>query len=71
MSLQDMPSVQTPEDEQAREMRWHWFEHECREFAAMEPDGFAAVLRAVARAMKDQIELPAIGGSCREGVDIR
>ena len=52
-----MPSVQTPEDENTREQRWHWFECECREFAAHEPDGFAAVLRAVSRAMKEQREL--------------
>lgn len=58
MAPVDLPSVETPDHEQAREMRWHWFESECREFAAQEPDGFAAVLRAVARAMKDQQEFP-------------
>lgn len=44
--------------EDARERRWAFFESDCRDFAANEPDGFAAVLRAVARAMKDQQELP-------------
>lgn len=43
--------------ESVRERRWAFFESDCREFAASEPDGFAAVLRAVARAMKDQQEL--------------
>ena len=58
MNAHDLPSVQTPEDEQVREARWAYFEMDVREFAASEPDGFAAVLRAVARAMKDQRELP-------------
>jgi hypothetical protein len=53
MDAPDLPSVETPDEEQAREQRWHWFEVECREFAKSEPDGFAAVLRAVSRAMKD------------------
>lgn len=47
----DMPSVETPEDEADRERRWAFFEIECRDFAVQEPDGFAAVIRAVARAM--------------------
>lgn len=37
--------------EEARARRWDAFEAEVREFAASERDGFAAVLRAVARAM--------------------
>lgn len=41
-------------DEAERERRWWEFELECRQFASSERDGFAAVLRAVARAMKDQ-----------------
>jgi hypothetical protein len=53
----DLPSEPMRDDEAAREQRWHWFECECREFAAHEPDGFAAVLRAVSRAMKEQQEL--------------
>jgi hypothetical protein len=53
----DMPSVETPDEEYARERRWSFFEAECRDFAELEPDGFAAVLRAVARAMKEQREL--------------
>ncbi len=64
----DLPSVETAEDEQEREMRWHWFEQGCRDFAEREPDGFAAVLRAVSRAMKDQQELPVSCGDRREGV---
>ena len=47
-------SVTPPDDESAREMKWYSFETECIEFAKSEPDGFAAVLRAVAHAMKDQ-----------------
>lgn len=47
-----MPSVQTPEEEDARERRWHDFISECREFAASERDGYAAALRAVGEAMK-------------------
>lgn len=39
--------------EAARERRWWEFELEVRNFAASEPDGYAAVLRAVARAMTD------------------
>lgn len=58
MNELDMPSVETREDETDRERRWSFFEADCRDFAAAEPDGFAAVLRAVARAMKDQQELP-------------
>jgi hypothetical protein len=41
----------------AREQRWIDFEQECRAFAIAEPDGFAAVLRAVSRAMTGQREL--------------
>jgi hypothetical protein len=41
-------------DEEIREEKWIRFEGECAEFAKSEPDGYAAVLRAVARAMKDQ-----------------
>lgn len=40
------------EQEDARERMWFDFEVACCELAASEPDGFAAVLRAVARAMK-------------------
>lgn len=43
--------------ELAREQTWWEFERTCRDFAQSEPDGWAAVLRAVARAMKDQREL--------------
>ena len=43
--------------EDERELRWASFEEDCRSFAASEPDGWAAVLRALARAMKDQREL--------------
>jgi hypothetical protein len=52
-----MESVTTPEEEDARERRWHSFIAECREFAASERDGYAAVLRAVSEAMKAQREL--------------
>jgi hypothetical protein len=52
-----LPSVETPEDEEARERRWTDFIGECREFAATERDGYGAVLRAVAEAMKGQREL--------------
>jgi hypothetical protein len=52
-----MPSVASSEDEEARERRWADFIGECREFAASEPDGYAALLRAVAEAMKGQREL--------------
>ena len=57
MNPWDLPSVETREDEEDRERRWWGFEAERRDFAAREPDGFAAVLRAVAAAMKDQREL--------------
>lgn len=53
----DLPSVETREDEDDRERKWAFFEIACREFADSEPDGFAAVLRAVSRAMKEQREL--------------
>jgi hypothetical protein len=53
----DLPSVESPEDEEARERKWAGFEGDCADFAASEPDGWAAVLRAVARAMKDQRSL--------------
>lgn len=53
----DLPSVETCDEEQAREQKWAFFEIECREFARSEPDGFSAVLRAVARAMSDSPEL--------------
>jgi hypothetical protein len=49
-----LESVTNPEEEDDRERRWLSFIGECREFAAGEPDGFAAVLRAVAEAMKMQ-----------------
>jgi hypothetical protein len=52
-----MPSVETADDEEVRERRWADFIGECREFAATERDGYAAVLRAVAEAMKGQREL--------------
>ena len=44
--------------EDEREVKWSSFEEDCRTFADSEPDGWAAVLRAVARAMKQQLELP-------------
>jgi hypothetical protein len=44
-------------EEIARERLWHEFECCCLELAEKEPDGWSAVLRAVARAMKDQREL--------------
>ena len=53
----DQPSVVSLEDEEARERKFYSFETACIEFAKSERDGFAAVLRAVARAMKDQGEL--------------
>jgi hypothetical protein len=40
------------ETEDEREHRWARFYGECVEFAGAEPDGWAAVLRAVAVAMK-------------------
>ena len=40
--------------ETARDLRWATFEDACREFAESEPDGYAAVLRAVSRAMATQ-----------------
>jgi hypothetical protein len=57
MDAFDLPSVDTREDEDERERRWWEFELEVRNFAAREPDGYAAVLRAVSRAMKEQQEL--------------
>jgi hypothetical protein len=48
----DLPSVQTPEDEEARERRWWNLETELIEFAKIE--GWPAVLRAVSRAMSEQ-----------------
>lgn len=56
----DMPSVELPDQELEREQRWAFFEMDIRTFAASEPDGFAAVLRAVARAMKDEQSEPVI-----------
>lgn len=53
----DLPSIDTREDEEDRERRWASFEQDCAIFASSEPDGWSAVLRAVARAMKDQMEL--------------
>ena len=53
----DLPSVETDEQEEARERKWAQFEGDCADFARSEPDGFAAVLRAVARAMSDSPEL--------------
>lgn len=53
----DLPSVPSREEEEDRERRWASFEQDCLTFAASEPDGFAAVIRAVARAMKDQQSL--------------
>lgn len=57
MDAIDLPSVQTREDEDDRERRWASFEADIRDFAASEPDGIAAVLRAVARVIKEQQEL--------------
>lgn len=54
----DYPSVETDEQEDARERKWAQFEGDCADFAKSEPDGFAAVLRAVARAMADQRVIP-------------
>lgn len=51
----DLPSVETPEDEEARERRWWALETELIEFAKVE--GWPAVLRAVSRAMAEQKEL--------------
>jgi hypothetical protein len=53
-------SDETRADDMERERRWWEFELECRDFASREPDGFAAVLRAVARAMKEQRTLAGI-----------
>ena len=43
MSAHDLPSIDTPEDEQIREQKWAFFEIECRQFAESEPDGWSAV----------------------------
>ena len=51
----NLPSVETPEDEEARERRWWALETEITEFAKVE--GWPAVLRAVSRAMNEQKEL--------------
>ena len=45
------------EAEERRAERWLRFENDCAEFADTERDGWAAVLRAVARAMAAQGEL--------------
>ena len=50
-------SVETRDEEEAREQKWRSFEQDILQFADSEPDGFAAVLRAVAGAMKNQREL--------------
>ena len=55
--IYDLPSVETREEEDAREERWARFIGDCCDFASAEQDGFAAVLRAVAEAMKGQPEL--------------
>lgn len=47
-------SIEPPDEETARELKWYHFETACIEFAGSEKEGFAAVLRAVAHAMKDQ-----------------
>jgi hypothetical protein len=39
--------------EAAREARWTDFMRHCQEFATSEPNGFAAVLSAVSRAMTE------------------
>jgi hypothetical protein len=54
---ESMDSVTPPDEEDARERKWHDFIAECRDFAASERDGYAAVLRAVSEAMKTQPEL--------------
>jgi hypothetical protein len=46
-----MPSAHAAEEDE-REQRWNDFVAMCRAFAATELDGFAAVLRAVAEALK-------------------
>lgn len=53
----DPGRVETHESEYGRERRWSSFEAECREFAAKERGGWAAVLRAVATAMSGQGEM--------------
>ena len=50
----EQASVVPLNEEEERERKWWEFEMACREFAKSEPDGFAAVLRAVSRAMQDQ-----------------
>ena len=50
--LAPWPSVQSPADEDDRERKWAEFIGDCRDFAASEKDGYAAVLRAVAEALK-------------------
>lgn len=52
-----LPSVETRDEEYDRERRWASFIGECRDFARSERDGWAAVLRAVAEAMKTQRQL--------------
>lgn len=56
MALADLARQTMVEDEAAREDKWAYFEQNCTEFAASEPDGWAAVLRAVSRAMSAQRE---------------
>lgn len=50
-------SVTSAEADEARERLWNDFIGECCDFAKAEKDGFAAVLRAVAEAMKGQAGL--------------
>jgi hypothetical protein len=56
--LTEPPSpADRPESEYDREQRWAHFEREVLDFAGHEPEGFAAVLRAVARCISDQRDL--------------
>jgi hypothetical protein len=50
-------SVTSAEEDDARERRWNEFASECCDFAKAEKDGWPAVLRAVAEAMKGQAGL--------------
>jgi hypothetical protein len=44
-------------DDEDRDRRWAEFMGECRDFAKSEPDGWAAVMRAVGAAMMAQGQL--------------
>lgn len=51
----DLPSIDTPEDEEQRERDFWSFETECVQFA--QRYGIAAALRALARAIAEQKDL--------------